>query len=81
MSNEDYIPRFSFEITQEQQLRTQKLLGTYGLRKALFNIILDDVLDLVEDYGGMAIGLIISGKIKPRKVLPSLNKVDQLKGD
>jgi len=81
MSNEDYIPRFSFEISQEQQLRTQKLLGTYGLRKALFNIILDDVLDLVEDYGGMAIGLIISGKIKPRKVLPSLNKVDQLKGD
>ena len=78
MSNDSYIPRFAFEITPEQRERADRLLGTYGLRRALFSIILDDVLDLIDDYGGIAIGLIISGKIKPRKSLPSLHKVDTL---
>jgi len=76
MSRDNYIPRFSFEITSEQKERADRLLETYGLRRALFSIILDDVLDLIEDYGGVAIGMIISGKIKPRKVLPSLHKVN-----
>jgi len=76
MSRDNYIPRFSFEITPEQKERADRLLETYGLRRALFSVILDDVLDLIEDYGGVAIGMIISGKIKPRKVLPSLHRAD-----
>lgn len=69
----DYIPRFSFEISEEQKNRANKLLAHYGLRKALFTIILDDVLDLIEEYGGIAIGLILDKSLKPRDALPSLN--------
>lgn len=70
---EDYRPRFTFEITEEQKRKADLLLSTHGIRKALFSIILDDVLDLLEEYGGMAIGLILEKKIKPKEVLPSLN--------
>lgn len=78
MAVEDYKPRFLFEITEEQKNRADKLINQYGLRKAIFGPILDDVLDLIEDYGGIAIGVIMSGKLKPREVLPSLKHADEL---
>lgn len=73
-----YKPRFVFEITEEQKQRADKLLTTYGLRKAIFGVILDDVLDLIEDYGGVAIGILMSGKAKPRDVLPRMQDVKEV---
>ena len=61
MSVEDYKPRFLFEITEEQKVRANRLISQYGLRKAIFGPILDDVLDLIDEYGGLAIGVIMSG--------------------
>jgi len=72
MTDTDYRPRFSFEISEDQKQRANKLLLNYGLRKALFSVILDDVLDLIEDAGGVAIGIIMSGQCKPRDILPSM---------
>ena len=76
--NDEYRPRFSFEISEEQKARADKLLSTHGIRRAIFNVILNDVLDLVEDYGGIAIGVMMSGKAKPRDVLPSMNSVKEI---
>ncbi len=76
MSNEDYKPRFSFEITEEQKKRADRILSTYGLRKAIFGSILDDVLDLIEEKGGIAIGIMMSGRVKPREVIKSMREVD-----
>ena len=78
MSAEDYAPRFSFEITVEQKNRAEKILSQHGLRRAIFSIILDDVLDLIEQYGGLAIGMLLSGSIKPRNALPSMHKVEEV---
>ena len=78
MSVEDYKPRFLFEITEEQKVRANKLISQYGLRKAIFGPILDDVLDLIDEYGGLAIGVIMSGKLKPREVLPSMKHADEV---
>lgn len=75
--NTDYRPRFSFEISEEQKRRADRLLETYGLRKAIFNQILDDVLDLVEEHGGIALGIIMAKKLKPRDVLDSLKDVKE----
>jgi hypothetical protein len=74
----DYKPRFSFEISEEQKQRADRLLETYGLRKAIFGRILDDVLDLIDDYGGVAIGVIMSGATKPRDVIPSMKKAEEV---
>jgi len=76
--NDDYKPRFGFEITYEQKERADRILDQYGLRKAIFGIILDDVCDLIEDHGGVAIGILMSGQAKPREILPSMNEVEQV---
>lgn len=76
--NEEYRPRFSFEISEEQKQRADRLLDTYGLRKAVFGQILDDVLDMIDEYGGVAIGVIMSGKCKPREVLPTMSEADRV---
>lgn len=71
--NEDYKPRFSFEISEEQKRRADIILSQYGLRKAIFGRILNDVLDLIEEKGGIAIGVMMTEAIKPREIIPSMN--------
>lgn len=77
--SDDYKPRFSFEISEEQMLRANKLLATYGLRKAIFGKILDDVLDIIETHGGMAIGIMMSEKIANKDIIPTMKEVDMYK--
>ena len=76
--NVDYKPRFSFEISEEQKQRADRLIATYGLRKAIFGLILDEVLDLIEDYGGIAIGVMMSKKVKPREIIPSMKRAEEV---
>lgn len=73
--SDEYKPRFSFEISEEQKLRADTLISVYGIRKSIFSIILDDVLDMIETNGNMAIGIILDGAAKPREIIPSLAKV------
>lgn len=77
MSVEDYKPRFSFEISEEQKNRADKIIDQYGIRKAIFGRILDDTLDLIEQYGGVAIGVLMSDKVKPRDIIPSMKKAEE----
>ena len=79
--NSEYRPKIQFEVTEEQKVRADKLIGDYGLRKGLFQPILDDLLDLVEEKGGIAIGILLSKKLRPRDVLPTLNKIERSKED
>ena len=69
----EYRPRFSFDITDEQQVRCDKLISTHGMRKALFQPILDDLLDLLEKHGQIIAGIIMGRKAKPKEVMPILN--------
>jgi hypothetical protein len=73
--NEDYVPRFSFEINEKQKARADKLLATYGLRKAIFGRILDDVLDLIEQYGGAVVGILMTEK--PHEILPGMKEAEE----
>jgi hypothetical protein len=63
MSNDLVKHRFLFEITEEQMIRANRLLSQYGLRKAIFGKILDDVLDAIETDAGMSIGILMSEKV------------------
>jgi hypothetical protein len=78
MTGDEYKPRFIFEITEEQRKRADSLISQYGLRKALFGHILDDVLDLIEEYGGVAVGVIMSGAAKPRDIIPIMHKAEEV---
>ena len=70
-------PRFAFDITEEQQKRAFKLISTHGMRKALFQPILDDVLDLLEEHGNIVAGIIMDRRAKPRDIMPILSKADR----
>ena len=74
----EYKPRFVFEITEAQKERADKVLTAYGLRKAIFGAVLDDVLDLIEEFGGVAIGVLMSGTVKPRDILPRMKEAEEV---
>lgn len=78
MPNDEYRPRISFDISDEQRIRADNLIATYGIRKTIFNIILDDLLDLIEEHGSIVIGVLVSGKLKPRAMIPIMNKAERL---
>ena len=79
----EYKPRFSFEISEDQMLRANKFLAQYGLRKAIFGKLLDETLDLIETHGGIAIGIMMTERIKIKDILPSMKDVTEAtkKGD
>lgn len=69
-----YKPRFIFEITEEQKVRADRLISFHGIRRPLFSIILDDLLDIIEKHGNAAVGLILDKAVKPSDVIPVLSK-------
>lgn len=72
-----YIPRFSFEITEDLKERANKLLSTHGLRKALMTPILEDLLDMIEEHGNIVVGIILDGSAKPREIVKSMAKAER----
>jgi len=75
--SDDYVPRFTFEISEEQKARADRVLATYGLRKAVFSTILDDLLDLIEERGNIVVGILLGEVVKPREILPSMNEAER----
>lgn len=78
MSKDDkYVPRFSFEVTEEIKARADKLITTYGLRKALMTPILVDLLDMIEEHGQIVCGVILDESVRPREIIPSMAKAER----
>ena len=72
-----YKPRFSFEISEELKQRADRALSTYGLRKSVFEIVLEDVVNLIEEHGQVIIGVILGESVKPREILPTLAEAER----
>ena len=71
MSNQEekqWRPRLSIDISEEQYNRIQSLLP-WGIKNRLFNLFVDEVCDIIEEHGPVAIGLFatcgIEVKLKP----------------
>lgn len=77
MDEVGYIPRFSFEISEELKARTNKYLATHGIRKAIMTPILEDLLDMLEEHGQIVVGVILDESIKPREVIKSMAKAER----
>jgi hypothetical protein len=78
MSTEDRKPRFSFEITEEQNKRAYSILTQYGTRRAIFSKILDDVLDVVET-NPMLIGMLMTKNVVSTGVISMLENINNKK--
>ena len=75
--SDEYRPRFSFDMTEEQRKRADRLIATHGMRKALMSVILDDLLDLLEERGQMVAGVIMNRLLKPREVIPIMGEAER----
>jgi hypothetical protein len=76
MSDIDYRPRLSVEITEEDQTRIQKLIP-WGILSPVMRALLEDVLDLVEQHGEIALALFISKKVRAKDLLKARMKEGQ----
>lgn len=86
MTDIDYKPRFSFEITEEQKQRIDTLLSAHGVRRAVFSPILDNVLDLIEKHGEKFIVAVQLDLAKPsdlvqpiKEAVKTLEELEDLK--
>lgn len=70
-------PKFSFEISEEQQRRALRCFPYYGQRRAVMSIILDEVMNMVEKHGQMVFGIILDNDENIRECIPSLAKVER----
>jgi hypothetical protein len=74
---DEYKPRFSFEISEELKKRTDNTLITYGLRKTVMTPILIDLLDMIDEYGQVVIGVLLDEAVKPREIIKSMAKAER----
>jgi hypothetical protein len=75
--DQPYVPRFSFEISEDLRDRANKLLSTHGIRKAVMTPILIDLLDMIEEHGQMVVGVLIGEGLKPREAIKSMAKAER----
>ncbi len=56
-------PRLSVDITEEQDQKLVKFLD-HGMRKAVFGVVIDDLLAMIAKYGaGKVLGLFVERSI------------------
>ena len=70
-------PKFSFEISEEQQARALRVFPYYGQRRAVMSVILDELMDMVEKHGQIVFGIILDSETSIRECIPSLSKVER----
>lgn len=60
--NEDYRPKLSILLTEEQRAKLNKLLP-WGTGTLLFSAIIDELIIVLEEYGPAVIGLIVGKRV------------------
>ena len=61
--SDEYRPKLSVLLTDEQRHKLNKLLP-WGSGTILFSAIVDELIEVLEEYGHAAIGLIVSKKVR-----------------
>ena len=63
MSDKDWNPRLSVEVTEEQYNKLSKLIP-WGNKKRFFGVIIDDVIRLLEEHGQKFFAAVLTRSIK-----------------
>ena len=68
MTDKPYRPRLSIELT-EQQAEELRNLVPWGLKNSLFQIIVDDMIELIKKHGQIFVAALLDRKIKLNKIV------------
>jgi len=63
MGSTDYTPRLSTDVREDQLVALQRLLP-YGSRRALFSVVIDSLIEMLEVDAAKVIGSLVSGRLK-----------------
>ena len=61
--SDKYRPRLSIEITEEQNAKLYRLVP-WGVKRELFNVIIEDVIEILETHGEIFIAAILTRKLR-----------------
>jgi len=67
-TNPDYKPRLTIDLREDQRQRLSRLIP-WGMAGHVFRKAIDDVLDLVEEFGAPALTAILHDMIPDKKYL------------
>jgi len=59
-----YRPRLSIDLTDEQREALDRILGQHGLQRAVFSVIVDDLINSVDKHGTRVISALLARAIK-----------------
>jgi len=73
-------PRLSVDITEKEQDRMRELIP-WGLQSAIVRVLMKSALDLIEEYGEVALAGLITGKVSALDIIRRLDKERKEKDD
>lgn len=74
----DWRPRMSIDITVEQKRELDKFLD-WGMKRKVFSIIIDDLIEAVKENGPEVIGALLTRSIKTGDITKELKGGDTIK--
>jgi hypothetical protein len=82
MTDTEYRPRLSIELTPEQKGKLDVLLGhTHGLQKVVFGYIVDDLISMLEhENGKLLLGALIGRQMSTIDFLNIKQTADDFEG-
>jgi len=60
----DYRPRLSIDLTEHQRKELDRILYTHGFRRAVFSVIIDDLIESVNRHGPDILSGLLARAIK-----------------
>lgn len=78
--SDQWRPRLNIDLTEEQLLKLRELFP-WGVQQAFWRAIVDDVIDIVERKGSLAIAAVISKALHSRDISPTLRSLEDLPDD
>ncbi len=71
MSVSNYRPRIVIDVSEEQY-RALKQFLPWGVQNEVFRTLIDDLIAVLEEHGGAALGMILTKQLKMRELSSSL---------
>jgi len=68
MTDKPYRPRLSIELTEQQANELRNLIP-WGLKNAVFQVIVDDVIELMKKHGQVFVAALLERKIRLNKIV------------
>lgn len=78
MTDRDWSPRLTIELTEEQYNELLKLVP-WGIKRKLFSVIIDDIIRLLKEHGQKFLAAILTRSIKLEEYTHLLEESDDNK--